>query len=62
MNVKEALEKVAPHSLVEDSGTLAPIIERALDAVIDKILRQGIPEDVRAVWHDIFVAAMMEEK
>ena len=30
MNVREALEKVAPHSLVEDGGTLAPIIERAL--------------------------------
>ena len=44
-----------------DARCLAPHIERAVDAVIDKILGQGIPEDVRAAWHDVFVAAMMEE-
>ena len=63
MNVREVLETIPPRLFLSKGqlDKLAPIIETALDAVIDEILGQGIPNDVRAAWHAKFVAAMVEE-
>ena len=65
--MQEVLEKLLEQEVYNSEGyyddalLLAPIIETALDAVIDEILGQGIPNDVRAAWHAKFVAAMVEK-
>ena len=70
MNVREALEKfvVVGGPVVGNlnANDLAPIIETALDAVIDKMVEcygftGEMPKEIRDRWHARFVAAMVEE-
>ena len=72
MNMQEVLEKLLEQEVYNSEGyyddalLLAPIIETALDAVIDKMVEcygftGEMPKEIRDRWHARFVAAMVEE-
>lgn len=66
MKVRDVLEKIIYRtSTVSILDDLAPIIERALDELIDAMTAGDIcamPQNVRDRWHGVFVAAMVEKK
>ena len=70
MNVRKALERFVvvggPVVGMVYANDLAPIIEKALDATIDAFVETynftgPMPKSARKAWHDVFVAAMVEE-